>query len=90
MILKIQVISMLFSFVFGIFFAFLVNLNYRYLFLGSRKRKVICNFLFFTVIGLSYFFILKEINEAVLHYYFLFLFLLGFYVFFLVKKRREK
>ena len=88
MILKIQVISMLFSFVFGIFFAFIVNLNYRFLFLGSRKRKIISNFLLFSVMGLAYFLILKKINNAILHYYFLILFLAGFFLYFFLKKRK--
>ena len=81
---------MLFSFLFGIFFAMLVKLNYRYLFLGSRKRKIISNFMFFSVMGLLYFFIIKKINQAILHYYFLILLLLGFFLYFFVKKKKEK
>ena len=88
MILKIQVISMLFSFTFGIFFAFIVSLNYRFLFLGSRKRKIISNFLLFSVMGLAYFLILKKINNAILHYYFLILFLAGFFLYFFLKTRK--
>ncbi len=90
MSLKIQIISMLFSFIYGIFFAFLTKIFYRYLFLGNFYRKAVCNFLFFDIIGLIYFFALKRINGAIMHYYFLVLLLGGFFTFFFFKRRKRK
>ncbi len=77
--LKIQIFSMIFSFLFGIFFSMAVKLNYRFLFLGRIRNKIMANFVFFIVMSLLYFFCLKKINEGILNYYFLLLFGLGWY-----------
>ena len=87
--LKIQIISMAFSLFYGIFLGFFVNLNYRFLFLGSRKKRIFSNFLFFTFAGILYFIILKKINNAILHYYFLLLFLMGFSLYFYIKEKKK-
>ncbi len=80
MVLKIQIHALLFSFFFGIFFAFMVNLNYRFLFYQRKIVQFIVTFFFVLDMSLLYFLIIRYINEAILHPYFLLLILLGFYI----------
>ncbi len=74
----IQVISIFISFIFGVIFSILTNINYRYLFSRNRIFKI-----FFTVIyvldgALFYFLIMKKINNGIIHVYFLLFVALGF------------
>lgn len=80
MVLKIQVIALLFSFIFGIFFACMVKLNYRFLFCKKKLIQIFITFLFIMDMSLLYFLILKFINGGILHPYFLLLVLIGFYI----------
>ncbi len=78
MSLKIQVISSLFSFLYGIIFSLLLNLNYNILFSGSRLLRSISNLLFLSDFAMLYFLIMKKINEGILHPYFYLFLILGF------------
>ena len=78
--LKIQLLSLGFSFVFGLLFSIFVKMNYKLLFLSKKHIQIISNFLFLLDMSLLYFFIIKFINNGVLHIYFLFLFLFGWYL----------
>lgn len=77
MALKIQIISMLFSFLYGIFFKLLVIIGYRFLFLSNRIFKIFFTFCFMFITSFIYFCIINYINDGILHYYFFLLFLLG-------------
>ena len=77
MSLEVQIQSLIYSFVFGIFFSYTINLNYRYLFSSTKVFKIIINFLFILVHVLLYFILLKMINSGVLHIYFLLVMLIG-------------
>lgn len=77
--LKIQLLSLGFSFVFGIFFILLVKTNYRFLFLSKKIVKVLSSFFFILDMALLYFLIIMWINQGVLHIYFLLMFFSGSY-----------
>lgn len=78
--LKIQIIILVFSFVFGGFFGALVNLNYKLIFNSNLKIKIIGTFSLILDLSLLYFFVLKKINNATLHPYFLLVLFFGFLV----------
>lgn len=78
MILTVQIQSFLFSFVYGMFFAFMFNLNYKYLFCKKKLNKIILNLFFNIDIFLLYFLLLKRINYGIIHIYFLICLYLGF------------
>lgn len=77
MTLITQIKLVLFSFLFGIFFAFMLDVNCKYI---NSKRKIYraiftIVFMFFHV--LLYFWILQKINSGILHYYSFICILLG-------------
>lgn len=80
MILKIQLIALLFSFLFGILFAVCVRINYKFLFHQKGVFQFLATFIFIIDMSLLYFFGLKIINHGILHPYFLIMVLLGFYL----------
>lgn len=67
--LKTQIITLIASFLYGIFFSFLVNLNYKYLYQKNVYLKVMFTFLFIFINVILYFLIIKKINQAILHPY---------------------
>ena len=83
MILIIQIKSLAFSFIYGIFFAFTYKINRKYLINNYLFLKIIINMLFILDHVLCYFILISNINNGILHIYFLFLFILGiiFYVY---------
>ena len=80
MVLKVQIITLFSSFFFGIFLAFLVNINYKYLFHKKRMIKILSTFFLVFDIAILYFLIFKMLNYATFHPYFLIMLGLGFYI----------
>lgn len=78
MALEVQIQSLIFSFVYGLFFSFTINLNYKYLFLGKVYWRIMINFLFLLDHTFLYFILLRLINHGVLHFYFFLMLLFGF------------
>lgn len=78
MSLEVQIQSLIYSFVYGYFFSFLVNLNYKYLFKSKFVFKIIINILFILDNVLFYYIILKYINKGIIHPYFIIMIILGF------------
>lgn len=76
--LKLQLISLIVSFIFGIFLFFMVKVNYKYLFLVSNKKKFIFSSIFCFDLSVLYFLILLYLNEGRLHLYFFLLIIFGF------------
>lgn len=83
MILIIQIKSLFFSFIYGIFFALTYRINKKYLLSKNLYFKLILNFFFVLDHILIYFILIKLINKGILHVYFFLLFILGiiFYVY---------
>lgn len=87
MSIDIQIKSLLFSFFFGVFFSFVLRLNYKYMYSNSLILKIIMNFVFVLDSVLLYFIALKKLNEGIVHSYFLIMILLGFVTMEVVFKR---
>ena len=77
MILIIQIRSLAFSFIYGIFFAFKYKINRKFLISNYIFFKIIINLLFMLDHVLLYFILLSKINNGMLHIYFLLTYLLG-------------
>lgn len=79
--LSTQLMSLIFSFAYGIIVSYLFNINYNFIYKTSILYKVVINILFCVNLGLVYFLLIKIINHGVVHIYFVFMFLLGFSLF---------
>lgn len=88
--LKVQLLSLAFSFAYGVLFSFLVNVNYRFLFAKKRVVQIIMTFLFLLDMALLYFLILRYLNEGIIHIYFFLMILVGFYITFPFSRRFRK
>ena len=88
--LKIQIISILFSFVFGFVFYILVFLNRYVLFNVKKYIQIVSTFLFMFDMSLLYFICIKFINNGIMHPYFLLSFLFGFWLCFLLLDKLSK
>ena len=84
MILRIQIISLLYSFFFGIIFFFLLELNHKLLYEGKIVYRVIISFLFVITMSLLYFFGLMKINNGTIHIYFYLSLLTGYLLSFVI------
>lgn len=80
MILKIQIISLIFSFFYGIFFYILLEVNSHFLYSTKLPFKIINSFLFVMLNTLLYFIILKKINNGIVHVYFLLCITVGYII----------
>ena len=78
MTLEVQIQSLIFSFVYGLFFSFLLNLNYKYMFEAKLPLKVVTNIFFVLDHVFFYFILLRWINDGILHFYFFICLFLGF------------
>lgn len=78
--LKVQLLSLGFSFVFGIVFSIFIKINYKFLFLSKKHIQILSNFLFLLDMSLCYFLIIKYINNGILHIYFFIIFIIGWYI----------
>jgi len=76
--LGVQLQVLIFSFVYGVLFAYLLRLNYKFLFESKLFYKIIITVLFVFDNCLLYFLILRTINNGVFHIYFLILIVLGY------------
>lgn len=88
--LKIQIISILFSFVFGVIFYILVFLNKCVLFNVKKYIQIVSTFLFMFDMSLLYFICIRFINDGIMHPYFLLSFLFGFWLCFLLLDKLSK
>lgn len=75
--LKSQLISLLFSFLYGVLFSIFIRINYSILFNVNKIIKIIGTFFFMLDMSLFYFLILKLLNNGFIHIYFFIMFLSG-------------
>ena len=92
MILIVQIRSLFFSFIYGIFFAFTYKLNYKYLISNHLFFKALLGLLFMIDHILLYFILISIINNGILHIYFFITFILGilFYIYILDSNKINK
>lgn len=88
--LKIQIISLIFSFFYGILFSLLINFHYSLLFSKKKVLQVLFTFLFLLDMALLYFLIIRIINQGIIHIYFYLVLFLGFYLSFPILKKIRK
>lgn len=69
MSLDIQVLTLLVSFLFGIFFSFELELNYKFIYNKNKFIKIFSSFLFIITNVLIYFILLKKVNYGIFHPY---------------------
>lgn len=80
MTLNIQIHSLIFSFVFGIFFSLFINLNHKIIYNSHLIIKLIGTTLVIFSSVLAYFIMLLYINNGTFHPYELLMIVLGFYI----------
>ena len=78
--IELQIITLVVSFFYGIFFSFFLSLNYKFIYSDKKFIKTIISFLVVIINVLLYFIILKKINYGVFHIYEIFSLILGFII----------
>lgn len=76
---KLQLISFLVSFIYGIFFYYTSLLNYKMIKNHSIIIKYIITFVYILNISLIYILIMYKVNFGIIHIYFIIVLFLGFY-----------
>ena len=84
MILSTQILSLIYSFFYGVLFFFLLEINYKVLYNGKLVYRIVISFLFVIFISLLYFIILLKINNGILHVYFFLVFFTGYMLSFVI------
>jgi hypothetical protein len=80
MVLGVQIISLVVSFCYGVFFYFMLELNSRFIYSSNLWVRIVVSFMFVMFHTLLYFFILMRINNGYVHFYFFLCMLLGYYM----------
>ena len=75
-----QIISILFSFFFGILFSIFTTINYKFLFHKEQFFKMIFTIIYVIDMALLYFLIIKKINNGIVNSYFLLFIGFGFLI----------
>ena len=78
--IKFQVISLLFSFLYGSIIFSLIKKLYRYLTIKKTSKRVLYNLGFSIFISLIYFIIMYFLNNGYIHLYYLLSLVLGILV----------
>lgn len=78
--LNVQILSLVVSFIYGIFFFVLLEINSRFVYSSSFFVKVLGSFVFILISSLVYFFILLKINNGYVHIYFILCIILGYFL----------
>ena len=90
MSLDIQIKTLLFSLIFGIFFSLFTEINYKLIHHNKKILRIIFSFMFIIVSILIYFIFLEKINNAYLHPYFILMIILGVLIEIMFHKLIEK
>lgn len=77
--LNIQLKSIIFSYLYGCFFSFLLNFNYKFIYYSKGIFKILINVIFVVDNVFLYFIILRYINYGIIHFYFVISLVLGFF-----------
>ena len=87
---KIQLISFLFSFIFGGFFYLTSKLNYRLIWKFSVLFRYLITIVYILDIALLYIMFMYRINNGIIHIYFLLMLFFGFFVTGIFSKKLKK
>lgn len=90
MVLNVQIVSLLVSFGYGMFFYLTLELNSRFIYAGNWFVRLVGTFLFVMLHTLLYFLILMHINCGYIHVYFFICMLVGYLMCKVVYKRFVK
>lgn len=77
MSLSVQISTLIASFLYGIFFSIMLDINYHFLYESKKGYKIAISFLFITLNVLLYFIILRKINYGIFHSYSMIAIVLG-------------
>ena len=80
MILEIQIKSLVFSFLFGVYFSYIIRANYKYILSLKKIFRILSTFIIVFSNVLLYFIFLLKINYGIIHTYFIFMIILGVYI----------
>ena len=80
MSLKLQIISLIVSFIYGVIFYYQLNFNYKIVYNEKVIIKVLGTFIFIIANALLYFYILLRINNGIVHIYCLLTLVLGYFI----------
>ncbi len=78
--LEIQIQSIVFSFVFGLFLSLIYNICYFLLYNKYIVIKALSNLIYSVLMSLLYFKLNYLINSGIIHPYFIFLLIIGFFL----------
>lgn len=87
MSLVIQIKTIIYCMLYGIFFKFSINLFNRYLFYGKKINKILYNISFFFTYTVLFFIFNYYINGGYFHLYFLIFFIIGYEVYTKLKEQ---
>lgn len=88
--LHTQIITLIFSFFYGIFFSLFISVNHKIIYHDKKWIKLLGTFLVILISVLVYFILLKQINFAAFHPYCLLVLGLGFYLEKVIAKHYRK
>ncbi|MGI6324854.1 MAG: spore cortex biosynthesis protein YabQ [Bacilli bacterium] len=80
MSLAIQIKSLIFCFIYGLFFSIIYNLNSKYIYDTKKWYKISISILFILDNVLLFYLILLKINYGIIHPYFILMLIIGFYI----------
>ena len=87
MSLKIQIDSVLYSFLFGIYFSYILKLFKKYIYNNNIIIKTVSNLVIVIINSFIYFIGINKINNGILHPYTFITLILGFYFIDIIYKK---
>ena len=87
MSLKIQIYSVLYSFLFGIYFSYILKLFKKYIYNNNIIIKTVSNLVIVIINSFIYFIGINKINNGILHPYTFIKLILGFYFIDIIYKK---
>lgn len=84
--LQKQILTFTFSFLFGMAFACLLKLNYKFIYQENKVYRILTTFFFVIIHILIYFILLQKINSGILHTYGMIAIISGFIMEYFVEK----
>ncbi len=87
MSLKIQIYSVLYSFLFGIYFSYILKLFKKYIYNNNIIIKTVSNLVIVIINSFIHFIGINKINNGILHPYTFITLILGFYFIDIIYKK---